>query len=98
MAQDASKASRKAHNGMNAVEDIYDAISGGKLRDRTMGLYGHGSSYYKNNPAGENAATETLANYCNLALAYPELFNMMAEEQPEIWSACGNIVKAMIGK
>ena len=97
-AQDASKASRKAHNGMNAVEDIYDAISGGKLRDRTMGLYGHGSSYYKNNPAGENAATETLANYCNLALAYPELFNMMAEEQPEIWSACGSIVKAMIGK
>ena len=40
----------------------------------------------------------TLSNYRNLALAYPELFNMMAEEQPEIWSACGNIVKAMIGK
>ena len=95
--KEASKASRKAHNGVNAIEDIYDAISGGKLRDSTSGLYGHGSKYYGNNPGGENAATETIANYCNLALAYPELFQMMAEEQPEIWEACGDIIKAMIG-
>ena len=97
-AKTASKASRKAHNGMNAVEDIYDAISGGTLRDRTPGLYGHGSKYYGHNPGGENAATETLANYCSLALAYPELFQMMAEEQPEIWEACGSIIKAMLGR
>ena len=96
-AKEASKASRKAHNGASAIEDIYDAISGGKLRDKTKGMYGHGSKYYKNNPGGEDAATETLANYCNLALAYPDLFLLMAEEQPEIWEACGNIVKAMIG-
>lgn len=94
----ADKASRKAHDGIDAVEDIYDAISGGKLRDRTGGLYGHGSKYYRNDPGGENSATETLANYCNLALAYPDLFRMMGEEQPEIWEACGNIVKAMIGR
>lgn len=96
--KDASKASRKAHNGMNAVEDIYDAISGGTLRDNTSGLYGHGSRYYKHNPGGQQAATETIANYCSLALAYPELFQMMAEEQPEIWEACGNIINAMIGR
>ena len=94
--KDASKASRKAHNGVNAIEDIFDAISGGTLRDKTPGLYGHGSKYYSHNPGGENAATETLANYCNLALAYPDLFKLMAEEQPEIWSACGNIVRAML--
>jgi hypothetical protein len=94
----AEKASRKAHNGRNAIEDIYDAISGGTLRDKTNGLYGHGSRYYKLNPGGENAATETLANYCSLALAYPDLFKLMAEEQPEIWDACGNIIRAMLGR
>jgi hypothetical protein len=97
MERTADKASRQAHNGRNAIEDIYDAISGGKLRDKTSGLYGHGSRYYGNNPGGENAAAETIANYCSLALAYPDLFQLMAEEQPEIWEACGNIVKAMIG-
>ena len=96
-ALNASKASRKAHNGVNAIEDIYDAISGGTLRDKTPGLYGHGSRYYGHNPGGENAAAETIANYCSLALVYPELFQLMAEEQPEIWEACGNIIKAMIG-
>ena len=95
--QAASKASRKAHNGVNAIEDIYDAISGGTLRDRTSGMYGHGSRYYGHDPGGENAATETIANYCALALAYPDLFQMMAEEQPEIWGACGDIIIAMIG-
>lgn len=94
----ASKESRKAHNGVNAIEDIYDAISGGTLRDKTGGLYGHGSKYYKRNPGGENAATETFANYCSLALGYPDLFKLMAEEQPEVWEACGNIVKAMLGR
>jgi hypothetical protein len=97
-ARTASKASRKAHNGRNAIEDIYDAISGGTLRDKTRGMYGHGSKYYRNNPGGENASAETIANYCSLALAYPDLFELMAEEQPEIWEACGNIVKAMIGE
>lgn len=98
MGKEANKASRKAHNGVNAIEDIYDAISGGTLRDKTPGLYGHGSKYYGFNAGGENAATETIANYCSLALAYPELFQLMAEEQPEIWEACGNVVKAMIGR
>ena len=97
-ARTASKESRKAHNGVNAIEDIYDAISGGTLRDKTRGMYGHGSKYYRNNPGGENASAETIANYCSLALAYPDLFKLMAEEQPEIWEACGNIVKAMIGE
>lgn len=96
--KEANKASRKAHNGVNAIEDIYDAISGGTLRDKTPGLYGHGSRYYGYNAGGENAATETIANYCSLALAYPELFQLMAEEQPEIWEACGTVVKAMIGR
>jgi hypothetical protein len=94
----ASKASRKAHNGRNAIEDIYDAISGGTLRDRTPGMYGHGSTYYGHDPGGESAAAETIANYCSLALAYPDLFQLMAEEQPEIWEACGNIIKAMLGR
>ena len=96
-AKAAEKESRKAHNGVNAIEDIYDAISGGTLRDKTKGLYGHGSTYYKYDPGSEEAASETIANYCSLALAYPELFKIMAEEQPEIWEACGNLIKAMLG-
>ena len=97
MARAASKASREAHDGRNAIEDIYDAISGGTLRDKTSGMYGHGSKYYGMNPGGENASAETFANYVSLALAYPELFKLMAEEQPEIWEACANIVKEMLG-
>ena len=96
-AKAAEKESRKAHNGVNAIEDIYDAISGGTLRDKTAGMYGHGSKYYRHDPGGEAAATETIANYCSLALAYPELFEIMAEEQPEIWEACNGIIKAMLG-
>ena len=96
-AKAAEKESRKAHNGVNAIEDIYDAISGGTLRDKTAGMYGHGSKYYRHDPGGEAAATETIANYCSLALAYPELFEIMAEEQPEIWEACSGIIKAMLG-
>lgn len=68
--------------GVNALQDIYDALSGGTFRDNGTVTYGHGTSYYSRG-AGIRAE-ETLANYGALSVAHPELVEMLRRDRPEL--------------
>jgi len=89
----ALSAMRTAHEGYTGLEDIYDAISGGALqRD---GYFGHGSRYYA---SSENKSAETFANYCAMSQTNPQALQILKDEQPEIYNACRNMVKGMLGE
>lgn len=68
--------------GVNALQDIYDALSGGTFRDNGTVTYGHGTSYYSRG-AGIRAE-EVLANYGALSVAHPELIEMLRRDRPEL--------------
>ena len=80
--------------GIGELEDIYDALSGGKFRDNHTVLYGHGSKYYR---SSEDRRAETLANYGALSVTRPDLVAMLAEDKPELVEALSSTVKEMLG-
>lgn len=80
--------------GVNALQDIYDALSGGTFRDNGTVTYGHGSSYYSRG-AGIRAE-ETLANYGALSVAHPELVEVLRRDRPELVAELEATVKDMI--
>lgn len=81
--------------GVNALQDIYDAISGGTFRDTGVVKYGHGSKYYR---SVESRIHETMANYGALSVARPDLVEMLRKDKPELVSELESAIKAMIGK
>ncbi len=81
--------------GVNALQDIYDALSGGAFRDNGTVKYGHGSQYYRN---GDNRVVETLANYGALSVERPDLVEMLRADKPELVAELENTVKEMLGK
>lgn len=87
--------SRNAAHGLNGLQDIYDALSGGTARDSGLVLYGHGSKYYRSQ---HNRAEETFANYCALSVTHPELIAVLERDKPEVVKACRELVKEMLGK
>ncbi len=89
----AAEAQRAEHKGYAALEDIYDAITGGKLY--SQGYYGHGSKYYSRE---SNRAAETFANYCSLSQVNPDVFDILKKEQPDIFAACSKLVEEMLGR
>jgi hypothetical protein len=72
---------------------IYDALSGGRHRDRGTVMYGHGSSYYRNT---KQRAHEILANWGTLSVAHPELVAILAEDKPELVEALREVIKEML--
>ena len=81
--------------GVNALQDIYDALSGGTFRDNGTVTYGHGSSYYR---SSGSRAEETLANYGALSVAHPELIEMLRRDKPELVAELAATVKDMAKK
>lgn len=81
--------------GVTALQDIYDALSGGTFRDNGTVIYGHGSSYYHSQGA---RAEETLANYGALSVAHPELVEMLRKDKPELVAELEAMVKEMAEK
>lgn len=79
---------RNMMNGVNALQDIYDALSQGKYRDTGVVKYGHGSKYYK---SVESQIHEIWANYSSLSLARPDLVEMLREDKPELVAALDEI-------
>ena len=79
--------------GIGNLEDIYDALSGGKFRDTGVVKYGHGKSYYSSK---DDRANEILANYGTLSVAHPELLNILVEDKPELVSALKEVVQEML--
>lgn len=72
---------RNHYKGLDSLEDIYDALSGGKWRDEGIVTYGHGSKYYRST---ESKASEIWANYCALSLTRPDLVDLLKKDQPEL--------------
>lgn len=79
--------------GIGNLEDIYDALSGGKLRDKGGVKYGHGSSYYSSK---DKRAHEIIANYGTLSVAHKELLDMLTEDKPELVEALKEVIKEML--
>lgn len=78
--------------GINQLEDIYDALSGGVFRDSDKVAYGHGSEYYKNENSRIN---EIIANYASLSITRPDLTAMLKKDKPQLVSALDSIIDSM---
>ncbi|HEY5557537.1 hypothetical protein [Acetobacterium sp.] len=72
---------RNMYNGVDNLEDIYDALSRGAYRDLRLVSYGHGSRYYK---SVDDCIIETWANYVALKLTRPDLIKLLEKEKPEL--------------
>lgn len=81
--------------GVDCLQDIYDALSGGKFRDRGVVMYGHGGKYYT---SIEDRCSETLANYGALSITRPELIEILREDYPELVDMMGEIIDGMLKK
>lgn len=81
--------------GINSLEDIYDALSGGSARDAGLVRYGHGSQYYRD--VGKRAE-ETLANYGALAIVRPDLVELLRKDKPKLVEALEEVVQEMLKK
>ena len=86
---------RNAAKGLNNLQDIYDALSGGKFRDNGKVIHGHGSGYYRDM---ESRCHETLANYGALSIANPDLIKLLREDYPELVDELEKTVKKMLKK
>ena len=65
--------------GIGNLQDIYDALSGGRFRDKQVVTYGHGSRYYATT---ESQVTEIVANYTTLSISRPDLVKLLKKDKP----------------
>lgn len=82
---EADLAQRDAINGVDALMDIYDALSEGRYQHNHVVVYGHGTSYYFSELAHQ--AAEIWANYTRLSITNPELVAMLRKYEPELVEA-----------
>ena len=68
--------------GVNALQDIYDALSGGLYRHGGTVRYGHGIGYYFTDDIAK--ASEIVANYSGLSISRPDLIDLLKEDKPEL--------------
>ena len=80
---------RNRLNGVNNLQDIYDALSGGKWRDSGQVQYGHGVSYFR---SGDARAKEIFANYFSLSITRPDLVDMLRRDKPKLVEALDEIM------
>lgn len=81
--------------GISSLEDIYDALSGGSVRDAGLVRYGHGSKYYRD--VGKRTE-ETLANYGALSIVRPDLVELLRKDKPELVEALEEVIQDMLKK
>jgi SPP1 gp7 family putative phage head morphogenesis protein len=79
--------------GVNALQDIYDALSGGRYSDSYVVLFGHGSKYYSST---NNRVIETLANYGSLSVTRPDLIDLLRKDKPDLVDELEETVKNML--
>lgn len=76
---------RIAMDGVDKLEDIYDALNDGYLRGKIIDgveiRYGHGDSYYRTR---SKQVEEVWANYCALSLTRPDLIDLLRQDQPRL--------------
>lgn len=85
------KAMRDAEQGINSLEDIYDALTGGS----GGGLFGHGSRYFSRM---EQRYKEIWADYCALSLTRPDLVAVLQKHEPGLVAALDGIKTQIYGR
>lgn len=81
--------------GIGELQDIYDALSGGRARDSGAVHYGHGSAYFR---SLDNKKAEIIANYGALSVTRPDLIDLLREDKPELVEAMDKMVVEMLKK
>lgn len=81
--------------GICNLQDIYDALSGGKHRANGVVKYGHGTKYYARS---DLRAIETVANYASLSVTRPDLIDMLRKDKPDLCDALDEAIKDLIKK
>lgn len=81
--------------GIGELQDIYDALSGGRARDSGAVHYGHGSSYFR---SLDKKKAEIIANYGALSVTRPDLIDLLREDKPELVEALDKMVEEMLKK
>lgn len=79
--------------GINQLQDIYDALSGGEYRNNGTVIYGHGKNYYQYN---DNRIKEIVANYGSLSISRPDLIDMLKRNKPELVNALDSMIDEML--
>ncbi|MCB5279347.1 MAG: hypothetical protein LHW59_07485 [Candidatus Cloacimonetes bacterium] len=67
--------------GVDMLEDIYDALSGGAFYDSEAILCGHGKTYYR---VKGNKEMELIANYTSLSIERPDLIAQLRKDKPDL--------------
>lgn len=78
--------------GVGQLQDIYDALSGGTLRDSGKISFGHGSTYFTSQSA---RIAEIFANYASLSVTRPDLVALLNKDKPELVSALNKTIDLM---
>ena len=81
--------------GIGNLQDIYDALSGGRFRDNRTVIYGHGSSYYR---SVESRVHETIANYAALSITRPDLIDLLRADKPDLVAELDAAIQELLKK
>lgn len=81
--------------GINNLQDIYDALSGGTYRANGTVKYGHGQQYYAYE---SHRVKETVANYVSLSVTRPDLIDMLRKDKPDLCTALDNLITELTKK
>lgn len=84
---------RNKLDGVNNLQDIYDALSGGTYRDSGVVYYGHGTKYFRDK---DNRALEIFANYFDLSITRPDLIDMLRRDKPALVEALDGIMDGLL--
>lgn len=85
---------RNAMNGVDALMDIYDALSEGYYQRNGVVSFGHGVSYYYGEPTRQ--ASEIWANYCRLSLTNPDLIALLKKYEPDLMDAINETAEILL--
>mgnify|MGYP000209999511 CR=1 FL=1 len=81
--------------GIGNLQDIYDALSGGRYRNEGKVIYGHGAAYY----SGMNSRVhETIANYAALSITRPDLIDLLKADKLDLVAELDATIKALLQK
>lgn len=81
--------------GVDDLQDIYDALSGGVYRDSGKVRYGHGSKYFRSK---DNRVEEIVANYGALSISRPDLIELLKADKPALVSELDKLMDTIIEK
>lgn len=85
---------RNEYGAVTSMQDMYDALSEGKLSNTDIISYGHGEDYFRSTT---NKAAELWADYANISLTNPDLLKLMRKDMPDVIDALDEM-KIMMAK